>query len=829
MRSLRAFPVLCLLIAVIALTCGKDAVVTHNTGGSEVVGRLVTKTAASVANARIFAFKIPSDTSIAAIDLIPFDTAFSNDKGQYKFTKLDIGFYRLFASGKYAADSLFASHDRVLNDYIAPPSEPTRLVEVGTDTMRAPGSISGKVILDPLYSGAAIYCYIPGSSFDATADDSGVFLMTNVPAGVYNLYYRDLSNLYAVAIDSNIKVVSDSVTRLAAKKLQLSTDKGPPAPVRIRATYDTIGGQVALSWNKVNVADLEEYLVFRKESAQDSFVPIGKTIQPETTFVDTVYRDSHDTAAHTYMYELYSKDIGGEPGSHSEIVPVPVISPSAIRTVLFLKVDLDTVAIFDKKTIVCDYTNGMSIVDSLVWGLEKPDSIVKRVKKGSNSGSDTINILWGQPGIKTVYCSSRDASGKKRTDSISVIVISDVPYIRYVSPDTAIEFGGMFRCSLAVYHRFGNCTLLVDLNRDNRYEFKKIGLALDTLFSTNTDTLGGKVKIRIIDAHKNTVDTFFTLKINPAPQHDKWIECDSMATPRKFLSVCVVGKNLYAIGGCNRFFNGTSFVPQATNAVESFDSAWTAKDTLKTARHSFACVPYQNSIYVFGGTGNKGFVKSIERYDITANKWSTAGNMPVFRAGAGSCVLNNKLYLFGGRAPYQSQNDSVSNCIYSYDFTNNQWSGVIGRMNTPRYYFQAIAINDKILLIGGYGGAFFQNDTKILADVEVFDTSSNQCAPHSILNAPRSCFGTVAIKNAVYIIGGISGTSGNTLADDISQYNTSEKIWKTVSHFSAPHSGGRHGCGADVLGGSIVIVGGGTDLSKENAGYADGVVRKYYP
>jgi hypothetical protein len=827
---------LCLSLAVIALKCGKSPSQVVTTGGSEVVGKLVTAANSPVANARVFAYKIPADASTFNLlqSTSPIDTAISNDLGEYKFTKLDVGYFHLFASGKYLSDSLFASHDKVYNDYIAPASESTHKINVGVDTMKAPGSISGNVVLEPGYP-SAIQCYIPGSSYISITDNTGSFFISNIPAGTYSLIYSNNSGgeyAYATVEDSNIVIVSDSTTRLPPKTMQLATQNGPPAPVNIHAVYDTVNGKVTVSWNKVNVSDLKEFVVFRKEATQDSFTQIGKAIQPETSFVDIVYKDSLDSSAHVYLYEIYSRDQGDEMGSHSDFCSVSVVSPALVRTLLLLQAaggrSIDTVAVFNQELIFCDYANRLVGVDSLIWSLEKPDSIIRRSWAGSKNGSDTLRISWDQPGTKKVYCRAVEERGKW-VDSITVVVIKDTPVIKYLSPDTTVEFGGMVRCSIDVAHQFGSCTLYVDLNRDSVFEIKRIGLSFDTVFSTNTDAIGGRVRIKITDSHHNVVNTFFTLTI-AAPQHEHWEECVPMPTPRKFLSVCVNGKTLYAIGGCKRTYSGEGYSQKAVNTLEAYDSIWTAKDSMKTARYSFACGEYNGSIYVFGGRGISGFLKSIERYEIATNKWSSVGNMPFALANAASCVYNNKLYLFGGRKYYQqNNNDSVGNDIHVYDFSNNQWSNLNSHMNMSRHDFQAVVIRDKIYLIGGLGGSLYSIDDAALTDVEIFDPQSNQCSSGPQMYSSRSYFAAVSIGDSIFTIGGNTGSVDNpALVKSLSVFDPLKSVW-TEKNFPAPHSDGRSGCGAGVVNGKIVIVGGGTDLSKENSGFTDGVVRKYYP
>ena len=177
--------------------------------------------------------------------------------------------------------------------------------------------------------------------------------------------------------------------------------------------------------------------------------------------------------------------------------------------------------------------------------------------------------------------------------------------------------------------------------------------------------------------------------------------------------------------------------------------------------------------------------------------------------------------------PYQTDNDSICNSIYVYDFLNNQWSNVIGNMKVPRYAFQALVNDNKIYLIGGLGGAYYTNESEALENVEIFNTLTSQCSFGPPMNSKRSCFAAVSLNDSIFVIGGID--EKNNLINDILQFHPADGMWTKKTIFPPPHPQGRHSMGAGILNGNIVIVGGGADLSIDKANFADGVVRKYYP
>ena len=795
--------------AIITLQCTQPSQLV-TTGGSEVVGKLVTVSNNPVPNAKVFAYKITTDTSAA--DSIPVKTVVSNEKGEYTFSGLDAGLYNFFGIALEGGDTLRSSHPNIHNDSLTPRGQPPYRKDIGPDTMHAPGKIRGRVILEPGDS-TPITCYIPGSSFISISDDTGAFIISSVPPGVYRLYYADFkSDRYQSAKDSGIVVYPDSVTKLKPKVLVLSTIGAPPAPKGVTVSYDTVSGQVSLSWNKVNVGDLKDYIIYRRDSAAGSFLPINTVQKPDTVFKDKVYTNPSDTSNHIYAYELASEDSGNNiSNSRSDFVVDTVVSPSTIRTFVSLIAEntandtIDTAGVLDNITIIASYTNKSTIVRKLFWSMEKPDSVVDSAICGSKTGTVTLRKFWTQTGIKTVYVTSLDDAGRSWTDSIRIFIVQDTPIVKYLSPDITIDYGGTVQCSIAVAHRFGLCTLSVDLNHDSKYEVRRLGLVFDTAFSTGLDTSWGKVKIRITDTHKNSLDTFFTVTIRPQ-LHNIWVNADTLSVARRSISTAVLNGTLYAIGGCwDRYSASGAYIPQAYSRVEAYDTVlnkWTLKDSLRNARYECVSAVVNGKIYVIGGRGNRGaYVNTIEEYDTGTYKWVIFDTLLVSRAGSACCMLGNTLYIFGGI----TGNFVALDSIYSYDITAKKWSGV-GKMQQPRYDFQAVAVDGNAYLFGGYSDI-----EATLGSVEIFSQSSGQT---TLLNGgqmePRSNFAATTIKGSIYVFGGLGSTSPTHPISDgltsVSKYDSGNQQWTQLLDLQYA----RYYFSAEVINGRIYCIGGAT-------------------
>ncbi len=111
---------------------------------------------------------------------IALDSTYTGTDGTYTFDSLETGAYSVTSEYKTSADTLYAAHRNIVVD---------TATDIGTDTLKAPGWISGTVSVDGQGSKSNIFCYIPGTSYLAITDTGGSFSIYNIPPGTYDLSY----------------------------------------------------------------------------------------------------------------------------------------------------------------------------------------------------------------------------------------------------------------------------------------------------------------------------------------------------------------------------------------------------------------------------------------------------------------------------------------------------------------------------------------------------------------------------------------------------------------------------------------------------------------
>ena len=162
----------------------------------------------------------------------------------------------------------------------------------------------------------------------------------------------------------------------------------------------------------------------------------------------------------------------------------------------------------------------------------------------------------------------------------------------------------------------------------------------------------------------------------------------------------------------------------------------------------------QNSLYCYSWASC--------RYDIQTNSWSFVCSMSAVRSTAGVAVLEERLYVVGGR-------DSLS-CLNSgefYDPHTNKWSPM-PPMSVGRGGLGVTALHGKLYAVGGH------DSLQPLDSVEVFDPCTNQWTLIEPMKNLRDAVAVTSFGNKVHAIGGFNGSS---YLDSVEYYDPETGEW----------------------------------------------------
>ena len=171
--------------------------------------------------------------------------------------------------------------------------------------------------------------------------------------------------------------------------------------------------------------------------------------------------------------------------------------------------------------------------------------------------------------------------------------------------------------------------------------------------------------------------------------------------------------------------------------------------------------PTTNSIYVFGGKNGSVFSDATRVFDITANTWTSAANMPAPRASM-AAGYNTQREDLPGRRLRQRRPSSAQTTAWEYNPATNTFTT---RAPIPHAVGGAASgvVNGELLVAGGRDAA-----GEIIDLVWGYNPATNTWTARPNLPSPTNAAGSAVASGKLWIFGGETpaGPTGTTAAYD---------------------------------------------------------------
>jgi hypothetical protein len=834
-----------LMLVIMVTGCSRPTPIAADCGGSEVVGVVTNSVGSPLSDAMIIAFK-QQDTSF-----ISADTVYSETNGNFKFTTLDSGTYRLFGQ----KDSLVAFKNDIQNYQFAPQGQPPVIVDVGSLILLPPGYISGRVIIDE-DNMMGVVCYIPGTSYSAWTDSSGNFTISSVPPDTYRLAYQFSG--YVRTISAAAVIVTSSDTAHAGTVTLLLDPAGAPLPPRgLNASYDTIHGIVTLRWQSVPVADLRDYMVFRNNNGTG--LSCVATLPGDTVFVDTIFRDFADTIPKTLVYQVKAVDNLNNPSMFSDSLALIAVPPSTVRPVL-LYVPLLTVVDYNS-TVACSIAV-VNLFDSYkvymdfdanaaTFGWTEIPHANGIAKAGFSTGNSSA---WGPVAIRIVF------DGDTIDTSFAVrIRPRPVTNVAADSTDSSVTI----RWAQSPDSDFRQ----YELHRRGSSEAIIYGAAgrSDTSFTYTTRFNGhADYWVRVLDTEGNISGQWAVVSVGIINTPPRFVTMSgdlpdsaqvnipytytviAADTNSDSLSYRVLSPSGATLTG--RYFSWTPAIGQIDThqqcSVEVSDGhggadtlswdvrvvahgIWTNSDSLlKSARRLFGIAELNGQVFAVGGcfdkvTGTGGpllpaATKTVEAYDTVTHSWVPQTSLANARWAPFVAAWNNKLYVVGG---FSDRTYNIT-AVEEYDPLTRTWA-VIGQAPFVRAYGAACVLDNKLYCIGGTTYDAGQMSEVSVKSIDVFDLSAKTWSKGPDMSYARTNLQAIVNNGKILIVGGAGGTTDSIPESDVRVLNTIE-VFDPATNLCTIVSKQiftpRRNFAAAALGDMMYLIGG---LDDNNSGLAD--------
>ncbi|MFN7086671.1 MAG: Kelch repeat-containing protein [Burkholderiales bacterium] len=259
------------------------------------------------------------------------------------------------------------------------------------------------------------------------------------------------------------------------------------------------------------------------------------------------------------------------------------------------------------------------------------------------------------------------------------------------------------------------------------------------------------------------------------PASDKWSKKKNMPLLSHHVALAEMNGKIYVFGGFVKPASGpTAWVP-IDNAWEydPANDAWKALAPMSGKRGSAVAAVHGGKIYVIGGAGvHPGSketavhparphraVDTNEVYDPASNTWEKRSTMPTARNHAAIGVVNNKIYVIGGRigAAFITR-ASNTDIVEEYDPVTDQWGALKAPMPTPRSASAWGTYKGRIYVAGGEQRTnTFQRTFRA---VEAYDPKANSWSSMPSMTYPRHGLAGDIVNGKFHAVSGDVASGG---------------------------------------------------------------------
>jgi len=239
-------------------------------------------------------------------------------------------------------------------------------------------------------------------------------------------------------------------------------------------------------------------------------------------------------------------------------------------------------------------------------------------------------------------------------------------------------------------------------------------------------------------------------------ERDQWTTKARMPIGLYVLTANHLGDQIFVFGG----YNGDGFQP-VVHAYDPTSDSWTQHENMPTRRYIFTSDAVADKAYVIGGHGPTDadgsewqYLDIVEIFDPERG-WSSGTPAPYPIAGAASCTLDERIFVFGGE---------LNNETSIYNVRTDSWSTATPPP-TARNGHQCVRVGETFFLIGG------RDERGALSLVETYDPRADTWQTQGELNTSRHWFGAAALADRIYVFGG----EHTGLLDDVEAIDVSAR------------------------------------------------------
>ncbi|XP_077458666.1 kelch domain-containing protein 8A [Stigmatopora argus] len=283
-----------------------------------------------------------------------------------------------------------------------------------------------------------------------------------------------------------------------------------------------------------------------------------------------------------------------------------------------------------------------------------------------------------------------------------------------------------------------------------------------------------------------------------SPEGDRWIGLPSMPTPRAGAAVAALGKQILVVGGVGEDQRPLKVV----EIYNTEEGRWRKKSALREALMGVSITVKDGRALAVGGMGADLLPRNIlQQYDFRKDVWALLPPMPTPRYDANTHLLDNKLYVAGGR-----QCKRPVKAFEMYDTETRSWT-TLPMLSCKRSYAGVLwdSAGGRLCLLGGLRQGGGHQSSKFTKNVNIFDCNQGiwlKSDETVNLKTKRADFVAALLRGRMVVAGGL-GHEPSAL-DTVEAFHPVKKKWEQLASMTFP----RCSASSIVIRDRLLVVGG---------------------
>ena len=168
----------------------------------------------------------------------------------------------------------------------------------------------------------------------------------------------------------------------------------------------------------------------------------------------------------------------------------------------------------------------------------------------------------------------------------------------------------------------------------------------------------------------------------------------SLLKERKHSSVFYVKGEVYVFGGYDNDFSFTSSVDKYSPATKT----WAKVSSMVGEHTNFCACAFMRKVFIIGGYIDQVRSDCCLQFDTSDCSWKQLSKISSVRIFASCAVFEGKIVMSGGWSSNDENNNIYLKSVESYDVTPDKWSSMPD-MNSIKAFHNSVAIKNKLYVI----------------------------------------------------------------------------------------------------------------------------------